>query len=74
MNLASITTDKLRKATKLREQIDALENELSKALNGRWPFVSRRMRNGQRNMTAEGKARIAAAQKKRWAAWRKKNK
>lgn len=52
----------LRRAAAIKDQIDALETELGKILGGPAGAGS-----GARVMSASARARIAAAQKARWA-------
>lgn len=57
-----------------RKALDTAMGELSKLARTSGPVAAmpaRRGRPGKRHMSAEGKARIAAAARKRWAAWRK---
>lgn len=69
MSIMTISSRKLRKAAEIKTQIERLEIDLQKVLNnGNGHFRRAAL---TRVMTAEGKARIAAAQRKRWAAWRK---
>ena len=67
MNLiANLSAQQLRHAADLKEKIAALQDELSRYLNGstesRAPAPKRKFR-----MSAAGRARIIAAQKARWA-------
>ena len=83
-DLSNISVVTLRRAVELREQIDALNAELSALLGGSpvasppaIPAVAApapaapKAGNKSRNMSAEARAAIAAAQKARWAAYRK---
>lgn len=71
----SIHIEALKEAIAIKKQIEKLEERLSRLLSGKalketaTPEVSRKKR--KRKMSAEGRARIAAAQKKRWAAFKK---
>jgi hypothetical protein len=71
--LSNISTAQLRQAVEIREQIDRLEAELVTILNGETPSPGRTpsipvQRTGKKaGMSAEGRARIVAAQKARWA-------
>ena len=59
----NLTSNQLRHAADLKDQIEALEAELSALLGGNpEPTTGRR-----RGMSADGRARIAAAQRARWA-------
>ena len=60
-----LSSQQLGRAADLKDQIDALEAELSSLLGGSQPTTNRR-----RGMSAAGRARIAAAAKARWDRWR----
>lgn len=66
MNLTNLSATQLRHAADLKEKIAALQEELARYLGetGPSPVVT-----GKRKfrMSAEGRARIIAAQKARWA-------
>ncbi len=62
--LMNITSQDLRRAADLKERIEALQSELSALLAGTEPAPQRR---GKKGMSAAGRARIAAAQRARWA-------
>jgi hypothetical protein len=77
MDILNLTSSQLKQAADIKEQIAALENELhaifggggssSRVSNGApAPFRTRRNR-----MSAAGRARIIAAQKARWAKFKK---
>ncbi len=59
--LNSLTVQQLEKAIAIRQQIDRLETELESLGNGR-PVIA-----GRRGMSVEGRKRVAAAQRARWA-------
>jgi hypothetical protein len=59
---STLSAVQLRRAAAIKEQIDALENELGTILGGAAGSGS-----GTRVMSASARARIAAAQKARWA-------
>ena|ERR1700742_424353 len=61
--LNQLSVSDLRKAANLKEQIEALENQLSQLL-GSTSVAGTRKKGG---MSAAGRARIIAAQKARWA-------
>jgi hypothetical protein len=63
-SISSLSAQQLRRAAAIKEQIDALENELGKILGGGGATPAA---NGKRTMSASARARIAAAQKARWA-------
>jgi hypothetical protein len=78
-SLANLSLSDLKNAIALREEIDALQAELSSILSGAGatkvmsapavtgaPVVSRG-RGGRRGISAAGRAAIAAAQRARWA-------
>jgi hypothetical protein len=66
-----ISSGQLRRAAAIKEQIERLEGDLEKLLGGRAVARGVGRGGGARVMSAEGKAKIVAAQKKRWAKWRK---
>jgi hypothetical protein len=63
--LSTLTTTQLRHAADLKEKIDALNKELASILGAPAPLVAKAPKKGK--MSAAGRARIAAAQKARWA-------
>ena len=66
--LGGITAAQLRAAVALKEKIEALEKELSSLLGAAPPPSSAAPEPVKtRQISAAGKARIAAAQKARWA-------
>src|SRR2546425_1245546 len=70
MNSIDISTDQLRRAVQIKEQIESLEGQLNSLLSGQ--IVNRKspIGNGvgrRRTMSASARARIAAAQRARWA-------
>jgi hypothetical protein len=71
VSLLSLSPSQLRKAADLKDRIDGLMNELAQILDG---TVMRGGGNevanghsGKRTMSAEGRRRIAAAARARWA-------
>lgn len=72
-SLLNLSVSQLKKAAQLKEQIDALNDELLQLLGGEIPvpFVTAPRRGrppGKRGgMSAAGRARIAAAARARWA-------
>lgn len=71
--LTGLSAPQLRKAAALREKIDALTKQLSNILGKTSaPAASAQSaRKGKRKMSAAARAKIAAAQKKRWAKHKK---
>jgi len=68
MNIINLTPSQLRQAADLQEKIAKLEKELAAILGSETqtaPISKPAKKKG--GMSAAGKARIAAAQKKRWA-------
>ena len=64
--ISSLTTAQLRRAADLKEKIEALDQELASILGGS-ASVSVKTPKKKGGMSAAGRARIAAAQKARWA-------
>ena len=68
--LLSLSTLQLRRAAEIKDQIDRLNDELGRVLNGGdgGSSVGRGgPRGGRRQMSAEGRRRIAEAARARWA-------
>lgn len=67
--LLNLTTAELRRAAEIKEQIDQLTRDLGSILDGRAgpAQASSSTRRGTRAMSAEARARIAAAARARWA-------
>ena len=63
-SISSLSAQQLRRAAAIKEQIDELESELGKIVGGSGATPAP---NGRRTMSASARARIAAAQKARWA-------
>ena len=61
-SISSVSAEQLRRAAAIKDQIDTLENELGRILSG-----GESSGRGTRTMSASARARIAAAQKARWA-------
>ena len=74
LSAANLTPKQLRQAANLKEQISRLESRLESMLSGSSAGTVRRSRGGKgkRKMSAEARAKISAAQKKRWAARKRK--
>ena len=64
-NLLSLTTKQLRRAVSLKTKIDALNKKLASLLGS--PASTPAKAPKKRGMSAAGRARVAAAQKARWA-------
>jgi hypothetical protein len=62
MNL-TLSAEQLRRAADIKDRIDELETELSALLGG----TAQDTNGYKRNMSEAGRARIAAAQRARWA-------
>jgi hypothetical protein len=66
MNINELSIKQLKKVLALKERMARLEAELTKLTGaGTTPAVKTPRKKGK--MSAAGRARIAAAQKKRWA-------
>jgi hypothetical protein len=65
MNLLDLTINQLKRATAIKEQIEALNKELRAILGA--PTNTRAAPKKKRTMTAAMKKQLAAAQKARWA-------
>lgn len=65
-SISGLTAEQLRRAAAIKDQIDELENELGKILGGAGgngvPSPA-----GKRTLSASARAKIAAAQRARWA-------
>lgn len=61
--LMTLTPAKLRQAAEIREKIDGLQHEFDELLN-----VTPNVAAPKRFMSASARRKIAAAQRKRWAA------
>jgi hypothetical protein len=64
-NLQNLTVDQLRKVVAIKEQIEQLRSQLDSFADGDGAAPARR--GGRRRMSASARARIAAAQRARWA-------
>jgi hypothetical protein len=64
IQLASLTAVQLRRAAGLKEKIDALNKELASILGAPASVPAKEKKKG---MSRAGRAKIAAAQKARWA-------
>jgi hypothetical protein len=66
-SLSSLSVQQLRKAATLKEKIQSLENELGRIFGSSAKSITAVAPKKKRKMSAAGRARIAAAQKARWA-------
>jgi hypothetical protein len=66
MNLSNLTSAVLNQAADIKEKIEKLTHELSTVLGDFAASVTEAPK-AKRKMSAKAKAKIAAAQKKRWA-------
>lgn len=69
-SFANLSAQQLRRATAIKEKIEALESDLGKILGGSSEGGNRGgslRQGGKRWISPEGRARIAKAQKVRWA-------
>lgn len=70
ISIDNLTIAQLRKAANLKEEIAKLENELAAILSTSVPAATiptSKPVKKKRKMSAAGRAKIAAAQKARWA-------
>jgi hypothetical protein len=67
MNIANLSVSQLRRAAEIKDQIDNLNAELSQILDSPAPSTDAPKKRGPRKMSATARAKIAAAQKARWA-------
>ena len=65
--LTSLTPQQLRRAATIKEKIQSLENELHRIIGSSIKPAAAFVPKKRRKMSAAGRARIAAAQKARWA-------
>jgi hypothetical protein len=76
--LRNLTAKQLNRAAKIKGRIEKLETQFTGLLGVPGSVTKGRMRSAtagqtvrrRRKMSAAAKAKIAAAQKKRWAKWR----
>lgn len=72
MDILNLTPAQLKHAADIKEQIAALENELQSIVRGGGGNgVPSPLRTRRNRMSAAGRARIIAAQKARWAKFKK---
>jgi hypothetical protein len=65
MNIYDLTTNQLKRAAAIKEQIDRLNKDLRTIFGA--PATSRTVAKRNQTMSASTKRKIAAAQKVRWA-------
>ena len=66
-SITSLSVQQLRRAADIKEKLETLEQELGQILGSPTKPVSEAEPKKKRKMSAAGRARIAAAQKARWA-------
>jgi hypothetical protein len=69
-SISSVSSEQLRQAIHIKEKIEALEGELEALLSGNQVSQTLNTAAKRGGMSAAGRARIAAAQKARWAKFR----
>lgn len=72
-NLSNVSVEQLKRAVAVREQIEELQRELASILGEQYvgEAVSTNGRGGRRKMSPAARAKIAAAQRARWAKQKK---
>jgi hypothetical protein len=73
-SLLDISASKLRKASQIKERIEALNAELSNLIGAIVPAPIANVHRKRRAMSAAARRRISEAAKARWAKWRKNGK
>jgi hypothetical protein len=66
-SIASLSAKQLRRAADIKDKIQSLEKELEQILGSSIEPATPAAPKKRRKMSAAGRARIAAAQKARWA-------
>ena len=66
-SIASLSAQQLRRAADIKDKIQSLQNELEKIVGSSPKSVTPSAGRKKSKMSAAGRARIAAAQKARWA-------
>ena len=66
-SITNLTSKQLRQAASIKDKIESLERRIGKLLGSPSKPVTEAKPKRRRKMSAAGKARIAAAQKARWA-------
>jgi hypothetical protein len=72
-SLANLSAKQLRRAAGIKDKINSLQKELNRIL-GTTAENQKTARKKRRKMSAAGRAKIAAAQKARWAKIKAANK
>src|SRR5258707_11577025 len=72
MDITNLSPQQLRQAADLKEKIDGLQTELNSILGGEVPTraapeTAQVPKNGRGKVSAKSRARMASAQKARWA-------
>ena len=67
MNITDLTTTQLRQIMAVKEKIEKLQSQLDSISGGEIPTAANPVARRKRRMSSAAKARIAAAQKARWA-------
>ncbi len=65
--MTQLSISQLKEAIQIKEQIESLESRLRHLLSGKAAVAPAAKPKGLRKMSAEGRARIGAAAKARWA-------
>ncbi len=73
-SIINLSAQQLRRAAAIKEQIQSLENELGRILDSPTEPITVATPKKRRKMSAEGRARISAAAKARWAKVKAKGK
>ena len=66
-SIANLSAQQLRRAANIKDKIQSLENELGRILGASTKSSNAVAPKKKRKMSAAGRAKIAAAQKARWA-------
>ena len=72
MNIAHLTPEKLHETAEMLAKAIELQRQIAAALNGE--EQNQYKTTQKRTMSAEGRAKIAAAVRKRWRKWKKAQK
>jgi len=67
MSLLNLSVQTLRKAADLKEKIAGLQKQLAAILGSSTKSIAAKAPKKKRGMSAAGRAKVAAAQKARWA-------